>query len=139
MESLAWYASRNGQEDIRHQLPEPEDPRYATHQTELVVDEFGLQVWDVLSYFAEATTRDDRTYRSDIYFLDVIPFAEELAKLPGGLEGPACNALNDLTAMVERHEEIIRQTRRLPLLDNRAVNDRAKRYAAFAQSKTTWL
>ncbi len=133
--NLLWFSSLNDEDRKTHTTQPPQDRFYAVHQTEMVVEEFGLQNWDVLSYFAEVTTKSGMTCQSDIYFLDVVPFAEELEKLPGGTEGAAYQALNDLTAMVERHEEIIRQTRRLPLLENRSESERAKRYAAFAQEQ----
>lgn len=107
LESVSWSAAVNGGEEIEHPLPPPAEPLYADYRPVLRAEELGLDNWDVLTYYAQARTRDGASYRSDVYFLEVQPFREEMEASPQGA------ALRDeLTALIEQQQDFIRQTYR---------------------------
>lgn len=129
---VSWSTAANGGEETRHELAVPEDPRYAVFRPEILPEAFQLNEWDVLSYHAQAASEDGRKYLSEIYFLQVLPFRDELEKLPGGPDGLPYRVLEQLTGMIERQQEVMRQTRRLPLLPNQKPEDQKKRYEALS-------
>lgn len=129
IQRVDWTSSVNGQAPVVHPLPAPQDPRYSVYHEELLPEALGLKAWDVMSYFATATCEQDVAYQSEIYFLDVLPFREELESLPD----PAYRALEQMTAMMQRHQEVVRQTARLEQL---AADDRKERSAALAREQT---
>jgi hypothetical protein len=93
-----------------HALPAPSEPNYAAYQATLSLDEYRLSDWDVLSYFATATTKGGPSYASDIYFVEVRPFREDLLKLPGGEGGKAYALLNELSGLVDAQKHVMRET-----------------------------
>ncbi len=129
--SLAWFTGINGNEPQRHALPDPSDPRYVTAAAELSIPRQEAHVWDVIRYYAEATTDEPKNPRSLLYFADIIPFPDDLARLPGGLDGPAVQQLGELTALLERHEESMRQTVRATDEATLPNSDRTTRLAAL--------
>jgi hypothetical protein len=132
---VEWFSAVNGGGEQSHALPTPEDPKYAVYNPEICVEDFGLVNWDVLRYYAVATTDDGQSYRSETYFVEVFPLLEELAKTPGGTEGNSYAALNEMTAMIERQQEVLRQTdRQLHLPPDQAV-DRQQRLDALAREE----
>lgn len=133
LESVAWFTAVNAGEETRHALPSPPDPRYAVYRPLLDVKSHGVDDWDVLSYYARATTADGRSYQSRVYFVQVFPFREELEKLPGGTDDQRRSLLNELSGMIQRQQEVIRRTDGL----ERVMDDskaRAER-RALAQSE----
>ena len=54
-------------------LATPDDPRYAVYQPELSIRDFAAEPWDVVRYYARATTEDGATYESEVYFIEVVP------------------------------------------------------------------
>ncbi len=110
MKRVEWFTANNGSVETSHALPVPEDPRYAVYRPEIRLEEHGVQAWDVVSYYACVTCEDATAYVSDIYFIEVFPFREELDKLPGGSKGPAYELLSRLTGMIEHQQKVIRQT-----------------------------
>ena len=69
-----------------------------------------LSDWDVLTYYAKAKTDKQNTYASEVYFLEVRPFREDILKMPGGEDGKAYQCLNELSALIYRQQHVIRQT-----------------------------
>lgn len=110
LDAVYWMTSINGQQPLRHDLPTPVDPQYVVYEPLLVVDQFALEEWDVLSYYAEAVARDGRTFTSSVYFLEVVPFRLDLERLPAGTDGAEFRGLNQMTGLIERQQEIMRQT-----------------------------
>ena len=113
-----------------HALPAPSEPHYAAYQATLSLDEYRLSDWDVLSYFATATTKGGPSYASDIYFVEVRPFREDLLKLPGGEGGKAYALLNELSGLVDAQKHVMREThghlQRRPQQPEQAAQDRKK-------------
>jgi hypothetical protein len=93
-----------------HALPAPAEPHYAVYKPLLYVDEFRLADWDVLTYYASAGTDAGRSYSSEVYFLEVRPFREDILKLPGGEGGTAYQYLNELSGLIDRQKHVIRET-----------------------------
>lgn len=112
LKAASWSTATNGAGPSRHDLPPPAEPNYAVYKPLIYVDELGLQDWDVVSYFASASTAGGASYASEIYFLEVRPFREDLAKMPGGEGGKAFAGLNELTGLIERQRQILRETHR---------------------------
>jgi hypothetical protein len=73
------------------------------------LDELRLADWDVLSYYATAATSGG-SYASEIYFLEVRPFREDILKLPGGEQGKAYRLLGETTGLVDRQKHVLRET-----------------------------
>ena len=110
LKSVGWFSTANGGAETSHELPAPSEPRYAVYQPVLYLDELNLSDWDVLTYYAKASTEKQGNYASDVYFLEVRPFREDILKTPGGEGGKAYKALNDMTALIQRQQQVIRQT-----------------------------
>ena len=110
LKKVGWFSTINGAAETPHELPPPPEPRYAVYQPTLYLDELHLADWDVLTYYANARTGPGGTYASDVYFLEVRPFREDILKLPGGESGKAYQELSEMTGLIERQQHVIRQT-----------------------------
>ena len=110
--NVSWFSTINGGEEVPHNLPPPSEPRYAVYQPTLYLDELNLSDWDVLTYYARARTDKQDSYASEVYFLEVRPFREDILKLPGGQNGMAYQSLEELSALISEQEHVIRQTHR---------------------------
>ncbi|HUY33951.1 MAG TPA: hypothetical protein VMV69_14485 [Pirellulales bacterium] len=132
LKQVEWYTAVNGGPDQTHPLPPPEEPKYAVYRPELDLREFGLQEWDVLSYWAKAAGEEGQAWQSDIYFVEIFPFRAELDNLPGGREGPNYAVLKQMTAMVARQQDVIRQAHRLAQLPADRAEGRKKRFELLA-------
>ena len=134
LQTVGWYSTVNGAQEIAHELPPPREPRYAVYQPTLYLDELHLADWDVMTYYAKARTEAKTPFASEIYFLEVRPFREDILKMPGGEKGKAYQALNEITSLVNRQQHVIRQTHqhvlKPPELENMRNQDRAKLSAA---------
>ena len=108
--NVAWYSMINGAGESLHQLPPPSEPRYAVYQPTIYMDELHLSEWDVMTYYAKASTDKSNSYASDVYFLEVRPFREDILKMPGGEHGKAYESLNELSTLIGRQQHVIRQT-----------------------------
>lgn len=93
-------------------LPGPREPHYAVYKPLLYVDEHRLSDWDLLTYYAAAGTEGGATYASEVYFLEVRPFREDILKLPGGEGGAAYGWLSEMTGLIDRQKHVIRETHR---------------------------
>jgi hypothetical protein len=110
LQQALWVSNPPDGARRNHALPAPSEPHYAAYQATLSLDEYRLSDWDVLSYFATATTKGGPSYASDIYFVEVRPFREDLLKLPGGEGGKAYAMLNELSGLVDAQKHVMRET-----------------------------
>jgi hypothetical protein len=110
LRQVAWHATVNGAQESTNTLPPPPEPRYAVYKPTLYLDELRLADWDVVTYYAKASTDKSNHYASQIYFLEVRPFREDILKLPGGESGQAYQCLNELTGLIEEQQRVIRET-----------------------------
>ncbi|MGH7969964.1 MAG: hypothetical protein ACREIC_14675, partial [Limisphaerales bacterium] len=110
LQSVRWLSTINGDEEVSHPLPPPSEPRYAAYQPTLYLDELHLSDWDVLTYYAKAATQNSNSYGSEVYFIEVRPFREDIAKMPGGEGGQAYQTLNEISTLINRQQHVIRQT-----------------------------
>lgn len=108
--NVSWSSTVNGDAEQTHALPAPAEPRFAAYQPIVYVDEFKLADWDVMTYYAKAATESDAKYASEVYFLEVRPFREDILKMPGGEGGGAYKCLSELSALIARQQHIIRET-----------------------------
>ncbi len=112
LQTVNWSHSVNGGKVGQHPLAEPKEPNYAAYNTELFLDELRLSDWDVVTYYAEGAAKGVDRFSSEIYFIEIRPFRSDLAKMPGGEGGSANKAMQDLSGLIERQQQILRQTRR---------------------------
>ncbi len=130
LKKVAWHSAINGANEAEHTLPPPGEPRYAVYQPAVYLDEFQLSDWDVMTYYARANTETENTYGSELYFLEVRPFREDILKMPGGESGQAYKCLNEMSALINRQQHVIRQThqhlQKPPELENLRQQDRQK-------------
>ena len=110
LQKVSWFSAVNGAEESQHELPPPGEPRYAVYQPTVYLDELPLTDWDVVTYYAKADTEKSNSYGSEIYFMEVRPFREDILKLPGGEGGKAYQCLNEMSALINRQQQVIRQT-----------------------------
>ncbi len=110
LKEVSWFSTVNGTEQTTHSLPPPPEPRYAVYQPTLYLDELRLSDWDVMTYYAKANTEKEKPFASEVYFLEVRPFREDILKIPGGEGGKAYQCLNQMSALIARQQHIIRQT-----------------------------
>jgi len=110
LQQVDWVSAVNGAGEAQHSLPPPAEPRYAAYQPTLYLDEFNLSDWDVMTYYARASTTQTNSYASDLYFVEIRPFREDLLKLPGGQNGQAYRVLNEMSGLISRQQQVIRQT-----------------------------
>jgi hypothetical protein len=107
---VAWASTVNGTDEATHELPRPAEPRYGVYQPSIYLDELNLSDWDVLTYYARASTEKQNSYASEVYFVEVRPFREDIMKMPGGENGKANRSLNEISGLISRQQHVIRQT-----------------------------
>src|SRR5439155_18772816 len=110
LKKVSWFSTVNGADEATHELPPPKEPRYAIYQPTVYLDELRLSDWDVMNYYAKANTEKEDSYASEVYFLEVRPFREDILKIPGGEGGKAYQCLNEMSALIGRQQHVIRQT-----------------------------
>jgi hypothetical protein len=130
LKQVGWYSTINGADETNHDLPPPTEPRYALYQPTIYLDELRLSDWDVMTYYAKADTEKTNSFASEVYFLEVRPFREDILKMPGGENGKAYQSLAEMSALINRQQHIIRQThqhiQKPPEQENLKVQDRMK-------------
>jgi hypothetical protein len=130
LKQVGWYSTINGADETNHDLPPPTEPRYALYQPTIYLDELRLSDWDVMTYYAKANTEKDNSFASEVYFLEVRPFREDILKMPGGEDGKAYQTLAEMSALINRQQHIIRQThqhiQKPPEQENLRTQDRVK-------------
>jgi hypothetical protein len=110
LKKVGWFSTINGAGETPHELPPPSEPRYAVYQPTVYMDELRLADWDVMTYYAKANTEKENSFASDVYFLEVRPFREDILKMPGGENGEAYQCLSELSMLISRQQHVIRQT-----------------------------
>jgi hypothetical protein len=110
LKKVDWFSTINGAGETPHELPPPSEPRYAVYQPTVYLDELRLADWDVMTYYAKANTEKENSFASDVYFLEVRPFREDILKMPGGEGGEAYQCLSELSMLISRQQHVIRQT-----------------------------
>lgn len=135
LQEVAWFTGINREPDVRHDLPPSDDPQYAVYTPELDLLDYSLEPWDVLSYFAQATTEDGQSYRSDVYFVEVLPLRDELDRLDEAPDNSGYGLLEQLTAMIERQQDVIRRTIRQQRLTDQFETDRKSQNENLAQDE----
>lgn len=105
-----WWTANGAAPAQAHALPAPTEPHYAVYNPTLYVDELRLADWDVVSYYAQAAAGADQRFTSEVYFLEVRPFREDLLKLPGGEGGRAYRLFSELSALIERQKHVLRES-----------------------------
>jgi hypothetical protein len=130
LKKVGWFSTINGAGETPHELPPPSEPRYAVYQPTVYLDELRLADWDVMTYYAKANTEKENSFASDVYFLEVRPFREDILKMPGGEGGEAYQCLNELSMLISRQQHVIRQThqhlQKPPEQENLQAQDRKK-------------
>jgi len=130
LEKVAWFSAINGGKEAPHELPTPSEPRYAVYQPDFYLDELRLADWDVVTYYAKANTAKANSYASEVYFIEVRPFREDILKLPGGEGGKPHQCLNEISILINRQQHVIRQThqhlQKPPEQENLLQQDRKK-------------
>ena len=126
LSNVEWRSALNGDAEQPHALPHPTEPRYAVYQPVLYLDEFHLADWDVLTYYAKAATTESGSYASDVYFLEVRPFREDILKMPGGEGGKSYQLLSELTELIDRQQHVIRETHRYGQASTHDPQDESK-------------
>lgn len=110
IKEVHWFSTVNGANEADNPLPPPAEPRYGVFHPTIYLDELNLSDWDVMTYYARAHTEPKNSYASEVYFLEVRPFREDILKMPGGEGGKAYQTLSELSGLINRQQHIIRQT-----------------------------
>ena len=130
LKKVGWFSTINGEAETPHNLPPPSEPRYAVYQPTVYMDELRLSDWDVMTYYAKADTEKQNSFASDVYFLEVRPFREDILKIPGGEGGLPHQCLNEMSLLISRQQHVIRQThqhlQKPPGQENLQAQDRKK-------------
>ncbi len=108
--NVSWFSAVNGAAETPHPLPSSSEPCYGNYSPSIYLDELQLSDWDVVSYYARAKTDRLDSYGSQVFFLEVRPFREDILKLPGGQGGQAYQTLSEISSLIGRQQQIIRQT-----------------------------
>ncbi len=113
LKRASWTTAVNGAEAEDREFPAPREPNYAVYEPLLYLDELAVDDWDVVSYSAAATAGESSRYASEIFFVEIRPFREELMKLEaGGGSGGGLACLKKLNRLIEKETDILRGTHR---------------------------
>ena len=130
LKKVSWFSTINGAGETPHELPPPTEPRFAVYQPMVYLDELRLSDWDVMTYYAKADTEKEKSFASDVYFLEVRPFREDILKIPGGEKGAPHQCLSEMSALISQQQHVIRQTHQHlqnpPAQENLQAQDRKK-------------
>ena len=130
LKKVGWFSTINGAGETTHELPPPSEPRFAVYQPTVYLDELRLSDWDVMTYYAKANTEKENSYASDVFFLEVRPFREDILKIPGGEKGAPHECLSEMSALISQQQHVIRQTHHHlqtpPTQENLEAQDRKK-------------
>ena len=126
LKQVSWALSVDGGQELPRTLDAPSEPHYAVYQPAISLDELQLSDWDVVSYYAKASTDGGGNSSSDLYFIEIRPFREDILKMPGGEGGKAMQMLGELTGLIERQRLILRQTHRYDRQPNPDAENQGK-------------
>lgn len=107
-----WTVSVNGQPETVHPLAAPTEPRFAAYSELLYLDELQVSDWDLVAYYAKTGTDQGDTYASQIYFIEIRPFRDDLLKATGGEGSEGYQMLNQLTQLTTEQSNLLRETHR---------------------------
>jgi hypothetical protein len=113
LQNPAWITSINGGPEQRHELAPPSEPQYAVYQPMIYLDQLQVSDWDVVSYYAKVETNAPAEYASQIYFIEVRPFQEDILKHTGGGKGGGghgADLLEKLNELVRRQTTVVQDT-----------------------------
>ncbi len=108
--NVSWALSVDGGKEQPRTLAAPTEPHYAVYQPTVSLDELQLSDWDVVSYYAKASADGGNSSSSEMYFIEIRPFREDLMKMPGGEGGKAAKTLDELGVFIDKQRLILRQT-----------------------------
>ncbi len=136
MTNVSLFSAVNGKAEVARELPTPREPGYAAYSPSLHLDGLHLSAWDIISYYAKATTARSNSYASEVYFLEITPSPERVRNMPGGQQGKPYQSLNQLSALIHDQEQVIRQTYRYAQQPQarRASNDRVRQRLSGAEA-----
>jgi hypothetical protein len=137
LKRVEWFTAINEADDVLHELPPPDDPSYAVYLLELSVPDFAIQNWDIVRYYARATTEEGTVYQSDVYFLEVMPFQEDLEELPLDEQGQEVTAVEQISSMIQRQNEVIRRTHHQTRVSGQSEESREKRLNHLANEEAS--
>ena len=109
LKTVSWYSAINGGETMTHSLPAPKEPRYAAYQPSLDLGELMLTNWDVVSYYARASTENSNDYVSQVYLSRCVRSGRSCWACRAE-EGKAYQFMKALSGLISGQEEVIRQT-----------------------------
>lgn len=110
--SPVWATSVNGEPEVVHPLTGATEPRYAAFSELLYLDELKVSDWDLVSYYAKTDTDQGDTYASQIYFVEIRPFRDDLLKQTGGAGSKGYQMLNQLSQLTTEQSRLLRETHR---------------------------
>ena len=114
LKNPAWITSINGGPEVRHELPPPSEPQYAVYQPMIYLDQLQVSDWDVVSYYAKVETAAPAEYASQIYFIEIRPFREDILKHTSGANGAggghSADLLEKLNELVRKQTTVVQQT-----------------------------
>ena len=107
-----WATSVNGEPETVHPLAAPAEPRFAAYSELLYLDELQVSDWDLVAYYAKTDTDQGDSYASQIYFIEIRPFRDDLLKSTGGAGGKGYQMLNQLSQLTTEQSQLLRETHR---------------------------
>jgi hypothetical protein len=112
LQNPAWITSINGGPEERHELPPPTEPQYAVYQPMIYLDQLKVSEWDVISYYAKVETPAPAEYASQIYFIEIRPFREDILKKAGaaGAGNHGRELLDQIGDLITRQTVVVQQT-----------------------------
>jgi hypothetical protein len=112
LQNPAWITSINGGPEERHELPPPTEPQYAVYQPMIYLDQLKVSEWDVISYYAKVETAAPAEYASQIYFIEIRPFREDILKKAGaaGAGNHARDLLDQIGELITKQTTVLQQT-----------------------------
>jgi len=112
LQDPAWITSINGGPEERHELPAPSEPQYGVYQPMIYLDELKVSEWDVVSYYAKVTTPAPAEYASQIYFIEIRPFREDILKKAGaaGKGNHGRELLDEIGDLITKQTGVLQQT-----------------------------
>ncbi|HEX4139511.1 MAG TPA: hypothetical protein VHY09_04140 [Candidatus Methylacidiphilales bacterium] len=112
LQNPAWITSINGGPEQRHELAPPSEPQYAVYQPMIYLDELKVEEWDVVSYYAKVETPAPAEYASQIYFIEIRPFREDILKHAGAAGGGnhGRELLDEISDLIGRQTTVVQQT-----------------------------
>jgi len=112
LQNPAWITSINGGPEERHELPPPTEQQYAVYQPMIYLDQLKVSEWDVISYYAKVETPAPAEYASQIFFIEIRPFREDILKKAGaaGKGNHGRELLDQIGELITKQTNVLQQT-----------------------------